>query len=154
MAFHHPACQPLLRLVCSPSLKTCQTAKAASHLSRYHPVLRRSWSLPPSCNLRPLHVVDVINLFSWFLLSSLHSTRAERGGVFALRPAYTVHPSLSQTQHLPSSSAFQSMSSSTSFFPSLLCCSLSVHLSVMWSCVLVLHIRDRFENHKGCQSLK
>lgn len=92
-----------------------------------------------SLRLSLLHVfVDFINFF--LLVSSLffsfhHSILAERGGVSALRPAHTVHPSLSQTQHLPSYSALQSMSSSTSLFPSVLWCrSVSV-------CSCIFHLR-------------
>lgn len=75
---------------------------------------------PTSPDKLPLSSCKLSLFFLHVFFSSFHSIRAESGGVSALRLAHTLHPSLSQTQHLPSHSALQSMSSNMSVSISLL----------------------------------
>lgn len=96
---------------------------------------------PHSFDSQTFHLLCVVQTsLTLFLLPSVvlpvipsvrHSILAERGGVSALRPAHTVHPSLSQSQHFPLCSALQSMSSPHLFLSFFLleCITLTVYLS-------------------------
>ena len=100
-----------------------QSNFASLKVTSPHPLSAR-FSQPPIMSTS-LTILLVSSLFF-----SFH--RAESGGVSALRPAHALHPSLSQTQHLSSSSTLWSMCfTTTSLCPSYSDCSASVCSSIL-----------------------